>query len=106
MTVTKKSVKLEVLKPFTEKPTTVKNASRLDTLNGKTICEVAGGWRSDITFPVIRDVIQKRFPNVKFIPHTELPPCPNSFAYEALFDKIVESIKEKRCDAVLLGNGG
>jgi len=106
MESTKGSVRLEVLKPFTEAAITAENAARLDTLEGKTICEVGGGWGAARTFPIIRELLQKRFPSAKFIPYTELPQVPGSFAYKAEFDKAREAIREKRCNAVLIGNGG
>ena len=108
MKTSKSPVKLEVLKPFTEATSTsiAINAARLDTLNGKTICEVSGGWKADKTFPIIRELLQKRFPSAKFVPYTELPPSPHSFAYRALFDKAIEIIREKQCDAIVVGNGG
>jgi len=106
MKSTEGQVKLQVLKPFTEKRITAKNAARLDTLEGKTICEISGGWKTDKTFPVIRELLQKKFPSVRFVPFTEMPPSPHGASHELVLGKIVEQIKEKRCDAVLIGNGG
>ena len=99
-------VLLKVMKPFTEKIIAGKNAPRLDTLNGKTVCELSGGWRTDKTFPAIRDLLKKQFPGVQFIPYSDMPPSPHSSAYKSAFDKTIESVREKRCDAVLVGNGG
>ena len=102
-------VKLEVLKPRSDVDSRAVNAARLDTLEGKTICEVwaTGGWRGGDTFPVIRELLQKRFPSTNFVPYTEFPYAVHSFApYGIPLDKVGEVLKEKGCDAVLLGNGG
>ena len=98
------SVRLEVLSPLSEVTITKENAARLATLSGKTICEVwaTGQWGADRTFPVIREVLKKRFPNTKFIPYTEFP----LGHVWAPLDNIAEILKAKGCDAVLLGNGG
>ena len=55
---------------------------------------------------LIREMLQKRFPNVKFVPYTEMPPVPHGAGHVVLNDKILELIREKRGDAVLVGNGG
>ena len=102
-------VRLEVLKPLTEVAITAENAARLDTLEGKTVCEVweTGSWKADKTFPVIRELLQKRFPDAKFVPYTEFPHTPHSFSpYWIPLDKVGEALREKGCDAVVLGNGG
>ena len=105
---TKNSIELEVLKPFTGNSITSKNAYRLDTLNGKTICEIAGGlsWGESKTFLIIRELLQKRFPSAKFIPYTEMPQAVSTYSYTAQLDKVINAVKEKKCDAVIVGNGG
>jgi len=101
-------IKLEVLKPFTDTIITLKNAPRLDSLENKTICEVGGtgGWGEAKTFPVIRELLKKRFPSVKFVSHTDLPNTPGSSAYKDQLDNVIKVVKEKKCDAVIVGNGG
>jgi len=45
---------------------------RLDTLEGKTVCEVASYYhRSEETFPVIRELLQRMYPTATIIPYTE-----------------------------------
>jgi hypothetical protein len=79
------------------------HAPRLETLNGKTIGEVADGqWRDEKTFPIIRRLLQERFPDAKFIPFTEFPT--GQFGIDA--DGIGKIAKEKGCDAVIVGNAG
>lgn len=78
-------------------------APRLDTLKGKTICELsATQWREDETFPIIREGLQKRFPDVKIIKYTEFP----MGKYQIDIDKIGEIVKAKGCQAVIAGNCG
>ena len=93
-----KSFRLEVISPVIQRAITAKNADRLNTLDGKTICEGWKGWRSDITFPVIRDSLQQRFPNTRFIPYPKFNDVPESH--------IIDELKKMGCDAVLIGNGG
>ena len=102
-----KKTRLKVYRPISPVTVESKNATRLDTLQGKTICEVSatGYWRSQMTFPVIRDLLQKRFPDATFVPYTELP-VGRTDRYPVALDQVGDLLKEKGCDAVLLGNGG
>ena len=105
-------VRLEVLNPTSRVTISAKNAPRLDTLNGKTVCELwaTGHWAGEKTFPVIRELLRKRYPDVKFVPYTEFPFKERGFStresYEAYFGKMDELLKPKGCDAVIVGNGG
>ena len=88
----------------------LKNAPRLPDLNGKPICEVWNGphWRTKETFPYIEELLKMRFPNIKFIPYSEFPPYEEPDTSVTLYGKpeeITPVIKEKGCDAVILGNG-
>jgi len=74
-------------------------ARRLEDLNGKTIGEISNRmWESDRIFPLIRDLLKKRFPDIKFVPYTEFPSGP---------DKIIDNedlgglVAAKGCDAVI-----
>ena len=108
---------LKVLRPFSGGKTKAKNAPRLDTLNGKTICEAfrqhstkgtGTAWRASETFPVIRELLQSRFPDLKMVPYSDFPEELKSdeFPYWAPIEKIGEILRAKGCDAVLVGNGG
>ena len=67
-------VELEVYDPCGAIRVTELHARRLDTLAGKTICEVSNGsWEDDRTFPVIRELLKKAYPTAKFIPYPEFP---------------------------------
>ncbi len=93
-------VQIEWLNPGGRGQAFVKNAPRLNTLEGKTIGEIWNGlFRGPDTFPVLRELIKQRFPTAKIIPYTELP---IGFPDTATIGK---AVREKGCDAVIVGNG-
>ena len=75
------------------------NARRIDTLEGKTICEIWNGlYRGPETFSMLRELIRKRFPTAKIIPYTEFPiGFPDTRT-------IGDVVKGKGCEAVIIGN--
>ena len=90
---------LEVYSPAGIVHVTNLHASRLDTLDGKTICELSDGiWEHDRTFPKIRELLLQRFPNLKIKPYTELPA--GNFDIEDIADRV----KKLGCDGVIVGN--
>jgi len=102
-------VKLLVSSPVSEVAIHRGNAPRLDTLNGKTICEVwtTGHYGADRTFPIFRRIFQQRFPDIKIVPYTEFAiGKPNISERWGPLDNVAEILKAKGCDALLLGNGG
>jgi hypothetical protein len=82
-------------------------APRLETLAGKTICEISNGdvFRCPWSFPIIREVLQKRYPDAKFVPHTNFPIIdPESLdpeIKEETLPTLRAAYKEKGCDAVI-----
>jgi len=80
---------------------------RIPDLSGKTVCEVwNGGFRGDVLFPVLRELIQERYSNVKFVPYNELP---NFVVWENIEGKcgsLKEAIIRRGCDVVIAGVGG
>ena len=101
----------EVVSPLGEPAVnTITVAPRFDGLEGKTIGEIwNGGFRGDESLPMIRTILQERYPTVKLIPYTE-----SSLSTIVSFhpdkkkktlDTLSAQIKEKRCDAVITGNG-
>jgi len=101
----------EVVSPLGERDTKwIDTASCLDTLEDKTICELWNeSFKANITFPVIRELLQKEYPGIKIVPYTNMPrhhmlenPGVNNAESEAL----IAALKEKGCDAVISGNGG
>ncbi|MBI4191017.1 MAG: hypothetical protein HY525_10825 [Betaproteobacteria bacterium] len=85
-------------------------AKRLDTLNGKTVCEVWNeDFKGDIMFPIYRELLKERFPDVKIVPYTELPyaSLKGTPSYQRqVLQQIIAGLKEKGADAVISGNGG
>ena len=78
-------------------------APRLADLSGKTIGELSNGsWGQDRIFPLIRKLLQKRFPDTKIIPYTEFPV--GSFRIDV--ENIAEIMKAKGCQAAIIGNAG
>ncbi len=99
----------EVLSPLGEqKIEMVTMAPRLDSLAGKTICEVINGtFKSDVVVPLLGELLKKKYPDVKVVLHTEMP---QSFvlgrASKAEVEALITAYKEKGCDAVISGDGG
>ena len=85
---------------------------RLDTLDGKTICEVWGAerWKCPESFQVIREVLQKKYRNIKIIPYTELTRVESLTMIGPVRDKTLSDLKaglrEKGCDAAIIQYGG
>lgn len=84
-------------------------ARRLDTLHGKTVCEIWNGvFKGDVTFPIIRAQLEAHFPGVRIVPYTEFPHAPgsdNPARQRALAEEIATLVKQKGGDAVISGNG-
>ncbi len=99
--MTSSRVTLKVYNPTGAIETTRVHAPRLDTLAGKTICELSnGGWEYDRIFPAIRELLQKQFPTAKIIPYTET--ISQRSVIENL-DQVGKVVKEKGCQAVITG---
>ena len=102
---------LSVISPVGAEAVEPKNlARRHETLNGKVVAEVWNDdFKGDIMFPIYRELLKERFPDVKIVPYTEIP-CASlkgtpSYQREVL-DSITAALKEKGADAVITGNGG
>ena len=81
-------------------------ATRLNTLNGKTVCEVWNGlFNGEKTFPKIRALLKKRYPDINIIPYTKLP-IVDIVRTEKALESLREAILQKNCDAIITGNGG
>jgi hypothetical protein len=99
-------MRLEVFDPsgFSESTEPSLYAPRLPNLNCKTIGEISngehGGWEVDRTFPLIRQSLKKRFPDIKLIPYTEFPSGVSGIDV----DNIGDIVAAKSCDAVIGGN--
>jgi hypothetical protein len=75
---------------------------RLDTLAGKTICEVMlpdNEWQTYRTAPIIEAYLANQFPTAKIISYSEFP----NWREDATIGK---KLKAKGCQAVIVGNAG
>ena len=101
----------EVMSPLGQTVFEAKPAPKhFDTLNGKTVCEIWNGlFRGNVTFPIIREMLKKRYPDVKVIPYTELPVTPINVQGVADSARRLEAVKvalkEKGCDVVISSQG-
>jgi hypothetical protein len=86
-------------------------APGLGTLDGKTICELWNrDFRGDVTFPKIREVLRKKYPDIKIIAYDELMTSGFNTMGQAPEDvKALEvlgkTLIEKGCHGVISGNG-
>ena len=84
-------------------------ATRLPDLAGKTIGESWNGdFKGDYTFPVIRKLLQARYPGVKIVPYTEFPyfhGADDPARQRELAQEIANRARELKCDALISGNG-
>jgi hypothetical protein len=94
---------LEVLDPSGSYEVTILHAPRLDTLEGKTICELSDEeWMSWRTFPLLRELLTEQYPTLTIIPYEEFP-RDGDHGYPD-FEAHPDLLKE--CDAVIVGNAG
>ncbi len=64
-------------------------AKRLDTLAGKTICEIADdNWQDVRTFPVIRELIMKQYPTAKIITYDKFTHGTKNIQYPGIVDEV------------------
>ena len=102
--------KIGVSSPLGVEVVARKSASRrLPALDGITIGEVWNGdFKGDVTFPIIREALARRFPGLKIVPYTEFPHHHGSDHPAQQRERargIAESLIAKGCDAVISGNG-
>jgi hypothetical protein len=99
--MTSNRITLNIFNPAGIIENTQLHASRLDTLEGKTICELSNaGWEYNRIFPAVREQLKKMFPTAKIIPYTESISTRPEIENLTLVNKV---LKEKRCDAVISG---
>ncbi|MBI2908417.1 MAG: hypothetical protein HYX92_12290 [Chloroflexi bacterium] len=101
----------EVLSPLGE-PTVDKLAVApyLPDLNGKTVCEVSDGvqHRGPVVFPILRELLRERYPDVKVIPYTEFPIQDIHGSTRQILERVDAAVAlalEKGCVAMITGFG-
>jgi len=101
----------EAVSPLGEPVIEARRVGRyFDTLNGKTVGEI---WneemRGDLTFPIIREMLRKRYPDVTVVPFTELPSSILNVQDSEEMAKRLEAMRvalmEKGCDALITAQG-
>ncbi len=99
-------VSLEVFDPTGGVEVTQLFSPRLPNLEGKVICELANRmWESTRTFPYLREVLRKRFPNTTIIPFEEMPFFDERTSVAELAE-IARIVKEKGVQGAIIGNAG
>ena len=112
MTTEKKHVEqFDVFSPLGEPAVEAYHpANRPANLNGKTICEVTNGlFGSGVTFPKIREILKKRYPDIKIIPYTEFPIQGIHDSTEIQLERVkttTDLLLKNGCDVLITGNGG
>ena len=92
---------IEVFNPTGAIEITKPHASRLDTLEGKTICLLSNDmWQADRTLLLVQELLQERFPKATVLPHTEFPVG----TAQIDSDGATELLIEKGCQGVIIGN--
>ncbi len=90
------------IKPITQ-------ASRLETLNGKTIAVVGGSFMANITHPEIKRLILQNYPKANVLLLNEIGsagPYPQPGVKRKQKEDFEHNLKEMKVDAVISGNGG
>jgi len=85
------------------------SAGRLENLDGKTIGEVWNGvFKGDVTFPIIREQLRQKYPNLRIIPYTEFPHTAgsdNPTQQRERARELAVLARQRGCDGVISGMG-
>ena len=80
-------------------------APRLDTLEGKTVCQL---WdylfRGDEIFPMLEEEMTRRYPGIKFVRYSEFGSTHGDEEREIL-ENLPKRLEELGADAVISGMG-
>ena len=94
-------IRLSFYNPSGTTDITQSHAPRIDSLNGKNIGFLSNDqWQAYRTLPLIRDMIQKDFPDCTVLPIDALPQGVGAIGSR----KTVEKVKAAQVDAVVIGN--
>ena len=85
--------------------TSAKLAKRLDTLEGKVVCEL-WDWifKGDVMFDAWEKELKKRYPGIQFVSWKEFGEIHGADEKEVL-ESLPEKLKKFNCDAVICGVG-
>ncbi len=106
----KEEESMDVLCPVgEERVQPVRQAARLDTLQGKTIALVGGSFMARVTHPELKRLILAKYPQAHVIMLGEIGsagPWPASGVKRRQKEEFMAALREKHVDAVVSGNGG
>lgn len=108
--VPENGTELRVLIPVPETVTRViREAKRLDSLEGKTIALVGGSFMANVTHPELKRLILKEYPSAKIYLLSEIGsagPYPRPGVIRHKKEEFQQNLKQFHVDAVISGNGG
>ncbi len=80
-------------------------AKRLDTLKGKTVCEM-WDWifRGDEIFPILEKILAERYPGIKFVSYKEFGNI-HGAEERKIISNLPSTLRKYKCDAVISGVG-
>ncbi|MFC1905707.1 UGSC family (seleno)protein, partial [Chloroflexota bacterium] len=79
---------------------------RISDFNGKTIGELSDwSFRTTEVFPIIRELLSRRYPGIKFIEYSTFGDTHGTKERE-MIAALPELLHKHRCDAVISGIGG
>ena len=77
------------------------HASRLDSLEGKTVAMLSNdSWQAHRMLPMLREMLEARFDGIRVIPETEFPMGNVPIDREETVDRVAA----RGVDAVIIGN--
>jgi hypothetical protein len=89
---------------LTNKPIALK--PRPTDLSGLTICELSDyGFKAEVIFPLVRELLKQRYPDIKFIDYTVFGNT-HGMKEEEVIAELPEKLKRYGCDVVISGVGG
>jgi hypothetical protein len=92
---------LEIFDPSGATEITRLHASRLPSLEGKTVAMLSDDmWQAHRMLPMLRELLEARFANVTILPETEFPMGNSAIDRDETADMFVA----KGVDAVIVGN--
>jgi hypothetical protein len=92
---------LEVFDPSGATEITQLHASRLGSLEGKTVALLSNDmWQAHRMLPMLREILESRYEGITVIPETEFPMGNTQIDKE----ETVDMLAERGADAVIIGN--
>jgi hypothetical protein len=89
---------------LTNKPIALK--PRPTDLSSLTVCELSDyGFKAEVIFPLVRELLKQRYPGIKFIDYTVFGNT-HGMKEEEVIAELPEKLKRYGCDVVISGVGG